>query len=272
MIQWSQRVHPVMTRTTSAIASRVGPLKRSLLDFCYPGRCATCEADCAGSATLCPRCETELEQLERAASCPWCAMPLAQRGDPCPYCTGRGVPHYERIVRLGVFNDPVRHLIHQVKYHARWPLAEFLADRLFEQERVRGIFSETKPDESVLLPVPLHRLRQIARGFNQAEVIARRLRRHCHFRIARPVVRLKNTETQTHIHSRAERAENLRDAFGLVNPKSVAGKHVVVIDDVMTTGATLQSFARTLKPAKPASLCAIVVAIADPKHRDFEAI
>lgn len=143
-----------------------------------------------------------------------------------------------------------------------------LADRLLEQERVKGLMSETQ----VIVPVPLHRLRQVARGYNQAEVTARRLARRCRLPVARPVIRLRNTESQTNMTSAAQREENMRDAFALVDPKPVRGRHVVVVDDVMTTGATLRAVARALRPAKPASLCAVVLAVADPKGRDFKAI
>ena len=85
-------------------------------------------------------------------------------------------------------------------------------------------------------------------------------------------MRLRNTQTQIHIHSIAEREKNVRGAFALVNAKSIEGKHVLVIDDVLTTGATLQSAARELERAKPASLCALTIAIADPKRRDFQSI
>jgi predicted amidophosphoribosyltransferase len=67
------------------------------------------------------------------------------------------------------------------------------------------------------------------------------------------------------LHSHARRAENLRDAFVLVDGGKIAGKHVTVVDDVWTTGATMQAMARVLKKAKPASLSAIVVATADPR-------
>jgi ComF family protein len=196
-------------------------------------------------------------------------MPVAQHDAPCPYCVGKGTYPFERVIRLGPFRDPLSQLIYQTKYHRKWPLAEFLADRLMAQARVQALLMET----DVLVPVPLHRFRQIARGYNQADVIARRLRAEDRkLKIARPAVRLRNTETQTHQQSRQKRAENLRDAFGLIDGRRIKGKHVVIIDDVMTTGATMQSLGRTLLQAEPASLCALVVAMADPKGRDFETI
>jgi ComF family protein len=136
-----------------------------------------------------------------------------------------------------------------------------LAARLLAQERVKGVLQETQ----VLVAVPLHWRRQLERGYNQAEVIARWLGRKCGIPIARPVRRVRNTETQTHLHSHAKRAQNLREAFALVDGKPIAGRHVTVVDDVWTTGATMQAMARVLKAARPASLSAIVVAAADPR-------
>jgi ComF family protein len=173
-------------------------------------------------------------------------------------------------VRLGVFRDPIRQMIHRMKYHRRWSLAEYLAERFGEQAHVRRMLEAT----DCLVPVPLHRLRQMSRGYNQADVLAAALAKAVkpRPRIARPVVRLRHTETQTHLHSRAQREANLRDAFALIRPQVVHGRHVIVVDDVMTTGATLRAFARALRPARPASLSAIVIAIADPKGSDFQKI
>jgi ComF family protein len=246
----------------------VARLVREVLDFCYPGACACCKAATGGATALCEACDAELRKLESAPACRSCAKPLAEAGAPCPHCLGDGIAHFEWVLRLGVFTDPLRELIHLVKYHHRWPLAEVLADRLLAREAVKGLLAET----DVLVPVPLHRLRQISRGYNQSEVIARRLASRSGKKVVRPAVRLRNTESQTNLTSAAQREENVRDAFALLNPRLVRGKRVVVIDDVMTTGATLKAVARAIRPARPASMCAVVIAVADPKGRDFQSI
>jgi competence protein ComFC len=242
-------------------------LKRHFLDFCYPGACAMCDAACEGDVPLCESCRIDLAKQENAAACEHCAMPVKEHGDPCPYCRGKGVPHFERIVRLGIYEDPLKHLIHLMKYRHAWNLAEFLTDRLLDQERVKSLMQQT----DVIVPVPLFFTRQIARGFNQAELIARHLGRRCGHRIVNAITRVRPTETQTNL-SATQREENLRGALALIDPKRIKGKHVVVVDDVKTTGATLQSAARALEEAKPASLSAITIAIADPKGRGFEQI
>lgn len=245
-----------------------------VMDFCYPGACANCDAPAAGGngAKLCDPCAAELDLLVASSACDRCAKPLASDAAPCPYCHGRGIAPFERIIRLGVFDDPLKNLIHEMKYHKRWPLAEMLADRLCATERAKGLLVETE----VLVPVPLHFIRQFQRGYNQADVIARRIasKRNSHGIAVIPAARrTRNTETQTHLHSDQKRQMNVRGAFALKRcARKIEGKHVLVIDDVMTTGATLKSLGRVLKKAKPASLCALVLAVADSRRKGFEAI
>jgi ComF family protein len=247
---------------------RVRELVQDVVDFCYPGRCAACGAQAHGRSPLCDECELEMVKVETAPACERCAMPVAEPGAPCPHCGGKGLYPFQKVIRLATYHPPLPRLVHRMKYEHQWPLGEHLADRLLAQERVKGILHGAE----VLVAVPLHRMRQISRGYNQAAVIASRLGKLCDIQRARPLVRLRNTETQTNLHSRAKRVENLKGAFALVNPKPVTGKHVVLVDDVMTSGATLQAAGRALLEARPASLCAMVVGIADPLRQDFQTV
>jgi ComF family protein len=175
------------------------------------------------------------------------------------------VPHYESIVALGRFDEPIKDLIHRMKYRGQWAIAEHLADRLAQ----KNLAIEVIGLADRIIPVPLHRLRQFQRGYNQAQLIASRLGGD---RVISPVIRQRNTPTQVNLRSHQQRAENLQDAFRLIDSEAIAGKNVVVVDDVMTSGATLHSLARALIPANPKTLRAIVLARADPKHRGFEAV
>lgn len=250
-------------------AVRLPKLLQGVLNFCYPSVCAACERFVDDGAMLCLECRSDLDALVNAPACPQCAMPAASDAAPCPYCHGAGVAHYERVCRLGIFEDPIKHLIHQMKYHNRWPMGEFLADRLCETERAKGLLTETQ----VLVPVPLHFKRHVQRGYNQADVIARRIGSRTRLPVVHALRRTRNTETQTHLHSHETRLANMRDAFALRRAAArIRDKHVMVIDDVMTSRATLSSVARVLKEAQPASLCAMVIAIADSKNRSFQAI
>lgn len=241
---------------------------RQLLDFCYPGVCAACERPCEGGFPACETCLGQLDALESAGACDRCARPVPGGGTFCPWCGGKGIYPFEHIVNLGVYKEPLRELIHRMKYNGRWPLAEQLADRLWEHEKVRNLMESAE----VIVPVPLHRWKQIARGYNQSQVMARQLGKKSRKAMARPVVRLRATVSQTQLRSHQKRVENLQHAFGLVDESIVRGKHVVIVDDVMTTGATLQEVGRTLLQAQPSKLSAIVLAVSDPKRKDFERI
>jgi ComF family protein len=175
---------------------------------------------------------------------------------------------FERIERLAVYQEPLKPLIQRMKYEGKWPLGEVLAGWLAKQDRVRAVLE----DADCVLAVPLHWRRQFVRGYNQAEVIARCLANHGKLKRVGGVRRVRDTETQTQLHSQQARYTNVRGAFALVDGRAVEGKRVVVIDDVMTSGATLQAVGRVLMKAKPAVLHAIVLAVADPKGRGFTAI
>lgn len=249
----------------------LSPLRHTLttlLDFCYPGHCIHCTAFCDAKGPLCDVCHLSLDALVADPACPRCAKPIAEPEAPCPWCLGRGIFPFQRVIRLSEFTEPVKTLIHQMKYHGRWPLAEFLADRALDESRTTGLLHEI----DCIVPVPLHFRRQFARHYNQSEVIARRLARKTNLAFVRALKRTRDTETQTRLASRQARQENVRGAFALSRPRAVAGKRVLLVDDVMTTGATLQAAARALRRAKPAAISALVLAVADPKRRDFQAI
>ena len=237
-------------------------------ELCYPGACAVCQGSCASENRLCEACDQQLQKLADAPACARCAKPLAEHNAPCPWCGGRGIYPYQSIARLGVYDQPLRTLIHQMKYNRQWAMGEILADRLSIQPAVVTLLHQAE----VLAPVPLHFRRQFSRGYNQSQVLAKRLSRKCGVKLIGAAKRIRDTETQTQLHSQKARRENVRGAFRLTRPGAVRGKRVVVIDDVMTSGATLQEIGRELSKAQPASLSAIVLAVADPRHRDFQVI
>jgi len=129
-----------------------------LADLLYPVTCAACDAS-ADSPPLCETCLTNLRAIETSECCDRCAYPLATGMTHCPRCHGHGITPLERIVCLGVFHDPLRELVHRIKYRNGWPLAEYLADRMVQHEPAKALLTET----DLLVAIPLHPLRQMER-------------------------------------------------------------------------------------------------------------
>jgi ComF family protein len=241
---------------------------RDLLAITLPARCLHCrrllEPDQSG---FCFACNTALDAIAAAPACSACAAPLAQ-GAVCPYCMGKSYKPFSRIVALGVYHEALKEAILRFKFRGRWMLAGALARKLYEQPRVRLLLSQV----DCLCPTPLHWTRHIGRGFDQSRLLASHLSRLSGVPVVHPAFRHRATAPQTTVRARAHRRANVRNAFCLKDPKLIYGKRVAVVDDVLTTAATLRSLAEVLKFAAPADMCAIVLAVADPLGRGFQAI
>lgn len=238
-----------------------------LMNLLTPGKCAACGVHVDNGHSFCTSCDYALSLLEQRPQCMRCGTPVAVENSPCQRCEGRGYRLFGTVVRLGVHEPPLRDLVVRYKFYHGWPIGELMGDRAMRLERVRSLLHET----DVLVPVPLHPLRQIARGFNQAEVFARRIGSLSGTPVARPAIRVRATAAQS-LKSKADRIRNLRSAFALVSGESIADKRVTIVDDVLTTASTVKSLARVLRAARPAGINVLTIAIADPTGRRFEAV
>ncbi len=207
-------------------------LLRSVLAWAG-GDCLLCGAE-SGAGLLCAPCAAELPVLPEP--CPRCALP-STAGAVCGSCLNHP-PHFDGTLALWRYEFPCDRLIQALKYRARLALAAYFA---------RSLASRPLPKVDFIVPMPLHSRRLTERGFNQALEIARGVARHLGVKIEpRGVLRVKDTLPQTKLPYE-ERAKNMRGAF--LCKLDLSGASVGVVDDVMTTGATLNELAQALKRA-----------------------
>src|SRR5438094_1849187 len=223
----------------------------------YPPVCTICGGNVRAGEYLCNRCEAKVVRIV-APFCQKCSEPFEgsiTSEFTCANCAHRTI-HFDAAVSAYRGRGVVREIIHEFKYgrqlHLRHLVARWLHAAL-DDERLRGRRFD------IIVPVPLHSARQRERGFNQASLLAALLSE----RIAAPVKpvleRIRYTTTQT-AFDRSERMENLRGAFRLRRKMDVRGLRVLLVDDVLTTGATLSECARILKKAGSASIHAATAA------------
>ncbi len=219
-----------------------GALARRFAQLVFGGRCFLCRG--AAGGVLCAACDAELPRLA-GPRCPRCAL-ASPLGAVCGRCLA-APPAYDATVAALSYEFPVDVLVQALKFRGELALAPLLGDLL-----AAALPAEPAPD--FVVPVPLAAARLRARGFNQALEIARRA-------AARPatglVERARDTPPQVDL-PHAERARNVRGAFRCSVP--LEGASVAVVDDVMTTGATLAELAATLKRAGAARVVNWVLA------------
>jgi ComF family protein len=227
------------TRRASALAFS---LAHAALDALYPPTCLACRASTDKHGALCPRCWSAMRFIER----PFCE----RLGTPFEHDLGQGLispqamadpPAFSRARAVARFEDgPARTLVHRLKYSDRAELARPIASWMARA----GV--DVLADADLLAPVPLHALRLWRRQFNQAAAltteISRRTGKPCDLAALR---RVKATRSQVGL-SRAQRAENVQGAFRIADSVVVRDLNVVLVDDVLTSGATANAASRAL--------------------------
>jgi len=230
-------------------------LLRAGLDLLYPPACPACGGDAPD--TLCAACLRRLPRLE-PPFCMRCSQPFAGALDEpfaCANCGTRDL-HFECAVSRYRAAGPVRDMIHRFKYndarHLRRPLAGLLGEALDDPRLASRPFD-------AMVPVPLHPGRLRRRGYNQAALLAETLAETTRHPVLPALRRIRATRTQTHL-DRTTRMENLRGAFVPDQNVPVIGLHLVVVDDVFTTGATTDACSRVLLDAGAASVRVVTAA------------
>jgi ComF family protein len=241
-----------MNFSSSLIARNLSIWRRQFLNSCLqfahaalPQQCLLCAAS-APTRPLCNACHTELPWLP-AERCPQCALPTLD-GRVCGACLSHP-PRFDTVTASFVYAWPLAPLIHQYKYGGNLALAGFFAD---------AIAGRVATPVDLIIPMPLAPARLCERGFNQALEIARAISRASGITLSTTVCRRVRDSAPQATLPWKERAKNIRGAF--VCDADLTGKRVAIVDDVMTTGATLNELARNLRKAGAIEIAGWVIA------------
>lgn len=232
----------------------------SLLDLVYPPVCSACNTSIIpADQFICAKCRQSLEPIP-PPFCAICGYPLpdldhTENPKSCPKCLK---PSYFTQARslLSYHEIPVKNLIHALKFHYQTRLAQPLGELLCQA------YERHYPDLKFdgIIPVPLHKSRLREREFNQSLLISQQLARQYRIPILdHAVTRIRRTPPQTRL-SPDERLRNTAGAFSCNDPDAISGKTLLVTDDVMTTGCTVNELCKILKQSRAARVYVLTLA------------
>ena len=259
-----------MTRDSSLVSmlvSSVSGIAESLFATLFPSDCRFCRSPLINISRLpvCQACLSEIHPVEGTV-CSVCGerlqTPFADRNGPeevrCGLCR-KMAPPFVKAVAYGSYDGGLRELIHLLKYEQVRPAAVVLGGML--REAAIGLDS-CGINEALVVPVPLHARKLRQRGFNQSVLIAQEFIKLASGNMTlQPRVLQRRRETESQIGlTRHQRRENIRGAFVVSRPQEIAGRDVLLIDDVFTTGTTVSECARVLLRAGASKVLVATVA------------
>lgn len=222
----------------------------SLLDFIFPKKCVSCGKF---GEYFCATCFSKIEFVENPV-CPVCQR-QAVGGKIHPKCQTRYT--LDGLVVACRYKEPIKIAIAKVKYKWVYDIEKVLVDLLASQ-----IWKFDIPQNLTLVPVPLHKKRKNWRGFNQAQILAKTLAKSFAVPFSDTMIRIIETKSQVGL-KKDERRENVKGAFELrqASHQTVRGKNFILVDDVYTSGATMQEACKVLKKAGAKTVWAMAVAL-----------
>ena len=236
-----------MYRTSAASFEKVTKMKlrkywNSFLEILFPRKCPVCDRIITPKdAVICPACRRRVS-LVTEPRCLKCGKQLfSEEAEYCDGCEKKAF-HYTRGLVLMNYDSVARKILAELKYRGKCDNADYLA-----AETVARLGEEIlRMEADFFVPVPVHPRRKRVRGFNQAELIAKRLGERLEIPVRTDILkRIKNTLPQKELGS-AARLNNLLKAFAVKNTDKLAGKTVILVDDIYTTGSTAEACARVL--------------------------
>lgn len=239
-------------------------LKRLILDILFPRRCLGCEILLSGEdkSYICPACLSNIK-IKNDFACAFCGSPVVT-GTTCPFCKP---DHFldQLLVAASYENPLVEKIIKTMKYRFVKTLADEMAKLMAKYlERRFSSGLNINRDSAIVVPVPLHCRRLNWRGFNQAEIVGRKVGSHFQLNFQDALIRTRNHTPQAKISDRQSRIANVSKIFKCIKPGLIRDKTVLLVDDIATTGSTLDDCARALKGAGARGVIGFVFARGTP--------
>ncbi|MEK7568399.1 MAG: ComF family protein [Patescibacteria group bacterium] len=229
--------------------------KNIFLSIFFPPVCLNCREYIGDENNLiCGKCLSSIK-LNTSLFCPVCRSRLAENKKICHFNT----PYI--LAAAGDYNDPIlRNLILCFKYKNFKNLSPVLGKIAVDYVNLLNPELKILKSGTIVAPIPLHSSRQRTRGFNQAELIASRLSDDFKLPLESPLGRTKKTKNQAHLKDNEERIENIKGCFKAKNIEKIAGKNIILVDDVFTSGATINEAVKILKENGAKKIIALVLA------------
>lgn len=235
----------------SNIYSGFNKIYTFFLDLFFPVKCLQCGHY---GEIICLECAKDISKI-KTTTCPECGR-ISEAGQYCKPCRNKRKDLALKGIIVAAHYDkgPVKEMIHHLKYSGFVSLSEHLGELICQQ-----LTTQFEKIDFVVVPVPLHISRKNSRGFNQSELIARYVSKKLDLSGGDALVRQRETKSQVEL-PRSQRLTNLEDAFSCHDPELILDRKVLLIDDVATTGATLNECAKALKNAGAKEIWGAVVA------------
>ena len=237
--------------STLKILSRIW---KGFLDLLFPEkcRCLSCGSEVNGSY-LCRDCEAKISYNNGGDRCERCSRPLIAEESYCPSCGGGMRIYFERAVARFVYEGELTKMIHRFKFRRQAYFQNYFAEEL--KKSLKDL-----PKADSIVPVPMHKLREKERGYNQCNLLASELSRISGIAVTAVLRKIVNTREQVGLTGE-ERRNNVRGSFRIEDKSAIKGKTVLVLDDVMTTNSTVNECARLLKLAGAREIYVLALAI-----------
>ncbi len=215
----------------------------------FPSQCLLCARSLKGDL-VCVNCQYDLPHCYGLSLCLQCGLRIESLDNLCGHCV-KQPPAFSRSYIPFAYEHPIDHLIHKFKYRRNLTSGKLLGQMLVEYLKHHGQEQTDWVSPDLILPAPMHWLRRWQRGFNQAEILAGYVAQELSIPVATRIVKRRyKTPAQKEL-SRSERQKNLRQAFAISTKDlaQVKGKNIAIVDDVVTTTATVRELSQLLLKA-----------------------